>query len=199
MARDQAQSAPVYFAEKHLGPNYVPVLAWELYPHAKEIFLVRDLRDLASSMLAFSARRGPSSFGMEPGMTREQYLRERVRLVAWQLRKAWRSRRDRAHLLRYEDLVARPAETLGGVFEYLELEATAAEIDRILSIGAETAPTAAGWSHDDGLVAEHRTSETPEDSIGRWRREHDAEFRELLQEVLGDLLEDFGYARVSAE
>ena len=43
-----------------------------------------------------------------------------------------------------------------------------------------------------GLSRTHRTSDTPADSIGRWRRDT-PETQALCQEVLGDLLVEFGY------
>ncbi len=193
IAQDQGQAAPVYFAEKHLGPNFIPVLAWELYPEAKEIFLVRDLRDMACSVLAFDERTGPAGFWKPPGMTKEEYLGE-LRKMAGQLRKSWLSRQDRAHLLRYEDLVLRPTETLRGLLEYLELDTGPAELERLLSIGAESVPVLPGWTHDAELVARHRTTASPESSINRWQREGDDAFREMLQEMFGELLADFGYA-----
>ena len=46
-----------------MWPNYLPVLIRELYPRAKEIFLVRDFRDMARSIMAFDAKRGYAGFG----------------------------------------------------------------------------------------------------------------------------------------
>ena len=39
----------------------------QLYPRAREIFLVRDPRDTLASMLAFNARRGFVDFGRDSG------------------------------------------------------------------------------------------------------------------------------------
>ena len=58
VAETQGQSGARYFAEKHLWPNYIPVLMRELYPAAKEVFLVRDFRDMAHSIMAFDRKRG---------------------------------------------------------------------------------------------------------------------------------------------
>ena len=35
---------------------------WELYPRAREVILVRDFRDMVSSMFAFNAKRGFQGF-----------------------------------------------------------------------------------------------------------------------------------------
>lgn len=186
VARAQGQEAPRYFAEKHQWPNYIPVLMWELYPDAKEIFLVRDFRDMAASILAFDRKRGFSGFGRPEGRTDEEYMRRELREMALNLRKSWVTRKDRAHLVRYEDLILQPEETARGMLEYLELDASPAEVKRLLSVGAE--------AFDE--LAFHRTTERLEESIGRWRRDGDERFRELCNEVFGDILGDFGYSEV---
>ena len=62
IAAGQGQSHVKYMAEKHRADN-LPWLVWELYPKAKEIFLVRDFRDVYSSMLAFNQKFGRRAFG----------------------------------------------------------------------------------------------------------------------------------------
>ncbi len=57
-ARPEAQ----LFAEKLL-PGAVPTIAWELYPDAREVFLVRDFRDMMASVLDWKARFGGAWFG----------------------------------------------------------------------------------------------------------------------------------------
>src|SRR3954471_12496858 len=132
LARTQVQPQPVYFAEKHMWPNYIPVLTWELYPRAKEVFLVRDFRDMARSILAFDERRGFAGFGRPEGASTEDYIRGRLRAMAEDLRSGWEARKDRAHLVRYEDLVAKPAETVARMLEYLGVDASQATVDDLM-------------------------------------------------------------------
>jgi hypothetical protein len=186
VARAQGQDPPKYFAEKHQWPNYIPVLMWELYPDAKEIILVRDFRDMAASILAFDRKRGFPGFGRPAERTDEEYMRMELREMALNLRKSWVTRKDRAHLVRYEDLVLQPEETAKGMLEYLELDASPAATKQLLAVGTE--------AFDE--LGFHRTSERLEESIGRWRREGDERFRELCNEVFGDILGDFGYSEV---
>ena len=129
IAAAQGQGPPAYFAEKHQWPNYVPVLMWEIYPQAKEIFLVRDFRDMVFSILAFDRKRGYSGFGRPEGVSDEDYVRMELRKMALNLRKSWITRKDRAHLVRYEDLVCKPDETARGILEYLELDASDEQVD----------------------------------------------------------------------
>ena len=184
VAREQEQAPPTYFAEKHQWPNYIPVLIWELYPEAKEIFLVRDFRDMVHSILAFDRKRGYSGFGRPEGRSDEDYVRMELREMALNLRKSWVTRRHKAHLVRYEDLVHRPVETAKGILEYLELDASPRRVEQLL----------AGGSMDSEELRDHRTSRKAEESIGRWRREGDDAFRGLCNEVFGDILGDFGYS-----
>jgi hypothetical protein len=176
-----------------MWPNFVPVLAWELYPGAKEVFLVRDFRDMARSIMAFDRRRGFAGFGRPDGITDEQYMRDVLKNMARDLERSWLSRRDRAHLLRYEDLVFHPQETLAGLLEYLELDASPHSIDQMLEAGEQPVSSLPGSSFDETIVSGHRTSNDLRESIGRWKREGDEAFQELSEEVFGEPLATFGY------
>jgi hypothetical protein len=183
VARTQEQPAPVYFAEKHLWPNYIPVLMWELYPAAKEVFMVRDFRDMTLSMLAFDDKRGYWGFGRPEGCTDEEYIRNELRNMAHDLARSWESRRDRAHLVRYEDLALDPEGTLTSLLAYLDLDFSPAAVAQVLEAASEEVPE----------LRAHRTSSSVASSIGRWKREGDPEFVALCEEVFADPLAVFGY------
>jgi sulfotransferase family protein len=184
VARHLGQDSPVYFVEKHMWPNYMPVLIRELYPEAKEVFLVRDFRDMACSILAFDRKRGYTGFRRPPGKTDEQYVQQNLREAALGFRDSWRSRRELGHLVRYEDLVQRPDETLASLLGYLELDSTPQAVAE-LQAGAPGETTA---------FQRHATSSSLEESIGRWQRERDERFRRLCHEAFAEALEEFGYA-----
>jgi hypothetical protein len=99
----------VYFAEKHF-PDVYPRLMRELYPQGRELFLVRDFRDMIASMLAYNARKGFGDFGRETAESDAAWLAELHRGVV-ALRDAWRERGDTTSLVRYEDLVRDPGST----------------------------------------------------------------------------------------
>jgi sulfotransferase family protein len=184
VARRQDQYQALYFAEKHMWPNYLPVLTRELYPKGKEIFLVRDFRDMASSILAFDEQRGYTGFRRPDGVTDEQYLRGSLRDAALGLTRSWRSRRDTGHLVRYEDLARRPEATFASLLEYLELDASQDAVAALLAEGSEEAPALQG----------HKTSSSLDASIGRWQQERDESFRKACNEAFAEALEEFGYA-----
>jgi hypothetical protein len=171
---------PTYFVEK-FRPDSVPLLVSELYPDAREILLVRDFRDMLASMFAYNERRGIQGFRREDAQSDVDYVLDRVRGSVDALAGAWRARSAGAHLLRYEDLVLRPAETVEALLGHLGLDAPAPTVAAMLaSIG--TADTDA-----------HRTISDPKETIGRWRSDLSPELREVCREALGPSLQLFGY------
>lgn len=177
-----AGGGPRYVVEK-FNPTWVPNLVWELFPVAKEIFLVRDFRDRLASVLDFNRRRGYQAFGRADFASDEAYVREKVRLDAETLLKAWRARRNRALLVRYEDLVLQPQDTTTKILEYLGL---AAEPINVSSLIEEALLP-------DENTAAHRTSTDASTSVGRWRLDLDDRLQAVCEEELGALLDEFGY------
>jgi len=196
VARTQGQSAPRYFAEKHLWPNFLPVLIRELYPGAREVFLVRDFRDVACSALLAERRHdlAPFGSGREPGMSEEEYVRDVVRRMATDMLRSWETRGAGGHLVRYEDMALRPHDTLAALLSYLEVESSPQTIDRLVQTASQDLPDLEGTTFEPERVEAHRTERSPESSIGRWRERDDA-FREVLDEALGEALSAFGYER----
>jgi hypothetical protein len=192
LGRTQVQTAPAYFAEKHIRPSYIPALTWELFPNGKEVFLVRDFRDMAHSILSFDARRGFPGFGRPGEATDEEYLRGDLRDMAHELMQRWQSRQDRAHLVRYEDLVHRPAEVMGAVFEYLQVDSSPATLESVLTHGSEEVLSLPGMSFEPTEVAAHRSMPDPNATIGRWQQE-DGVVAALGDEVFAEPLGEFGY------
>jgi hypothetical protein len=172
-----------FFAEKSL-PDHLPYLFHDLYPEAREIVLVRDIRDVVCSALAFNAKRGNSSFGREwldddLGFV-EQLRQDLERLVV-----SWRRRSERALLVRYEDLVIDPIPTIAAIFDHIGVATDSPLIEAALA--------AANASSE---LQTHRTSASPEASIGRWASELAEERPGLLErchDLCGDLLTELGY------
>jgi hypothetical protein len=194
LAQVQAQPQASYFAEKHMWPNYLPVLIWELYPRAKEVFLVRDFRDMARSIMAFDEKRGYAGFGRPDDASDEDYLRGELRKMARDLKNSWQARRDRAHLVRYEDLVVETEATLTSMLEYLEVDASPETVAQVLARGSEDVLSLPGFSYEPSELAVHRTQPELEATVGRWRTEGDESARALSEEVFADALREFGYA-----
>jgi hypothetical protein len=167
------------FVEK-LGPRSGALLS-ELYAGAREVVLVRDFRDMVASIFAFNSKRGYAGFGRDRAESDVEYVSTQVAESVEGLVDGWRARSPKAHLLRYEDLVRRPPETVRELLDYLELEA-----------GPETLETMlASLEAPESEV--HRTAAAAEHSIGRWRQELSAEVQEACAAALGPGLREFGY------
>jgi Sulfotransferase family len=186
--QSRAREAPVYFAEK-MGPTRIANVAWELYPGTKEVFLVRDFRDMACSVFAFDRKRGFFGFGRTEDQSEENYLGS-LRLQVNDLSLSWKKRKDHAHLVRYEDLVFQPRETMTGVLAYLGLDSSGPAVDRIVQEGSLEAHGGEAGSS----VAGHRTTRDPVASVGRWREDLDDVLRARYEEAFGEFLAEFGYS-----
>jgi hypothetical protein len=193
LARTQVQPGARYFAEKHVWPNYLPVLIRELYPRGKEIFLVRDFRDMARSIADFDARRGFAGFDRPDDASDDEYMRGALHRMAEDLTRSWVERADRAHLVRYEDLVLRPSETVAGILAYLGVDSSPETLQGVLARGSEQVLDLPGSGYEISEILAHRTIGDPKETIGRWRRDGDESFEALAQEVFGDALSTFGY------
>jgi Sulfotransferase family len=180
VARSQGKSEPEFFAEKFF-PSHVQWVARDLYPDAREIVLVRDLRDVICSIFAFNAKRKTAGFGRDRFTTDEDYVRF-IGSSAEQLLASWKSRSATSKLVHYEHLVRRPAETLQGILDYLGLERKPETIENMLRRASANSE-----------LDYHRTSGSAEESIGRWRRELPPSLRPVCEEALGDVLAEFGY------
>ena len=180
-AQGQATEPLVYFAEKHF-PDVYPRLMRELYPAAREIFLVRDFRDMIASMIAYNERKGFDDFGRRKAGSDEAWL-DYLHQTFLVLRNAWRDRGEPGSLARYEDLVLDPASALPPLLDYLGLDADPGTVSRLIAAAAPDSPELRG----------HGTTDSPDASIGRWRHDLPPELREAVDEAFGDLLEAFGY------
>jgi Sulfotransferase family len=179
LAELEGIDAPRFFVEK-LRPGSDAGLVRELYPSSKEVFLVRDLRDALCSMRSYGQAKGLRAWDLD----RPEQLERRIRGLAATARSLaadWRGRSEDRLLVRYEDLALDPRETLAKIFAYLR-------------VGDEgEARAAVEASRDDPGMSQHRTTDSAEASIGRWRKELSGRPLELAQELFADVLETFGY------
>jgi hypothetical protein len=174
-----ARARAAYFAEKLWPGSSAQGMLRELYAGAREVFLVRDFRDLACSVLAYGRERGAPLFGRESVDSDEDYVRGPLLGVARAMRETWRSRSRDSHVLRYEDLVLRPSEALASLLSYLELDVD----DDVIAGMLAGAPERGGG---------HQTAESAAASVGRWRRELTPTQLAAFEDF-GEALEAFGY------
>lgn len=182
VAAAQGVKEPVYFAEKH-HPNHTTWLTWDLYGGAREIILVRDFRDMVCSMLGWYRKRGLVSFGRDAVTSDSEFILT-LRTGAERMLRNWRRHAQRAHLVRYEDLIADPRGTVTVMLEYLGLDAAPSTVESMIAAASQETPE----------LQRHRTSQDSISSIGRWRRELDVSLQAVCWETFGDILTEFGYA-----
>jgi hypothetical protein len=176
-----------YFVEKRLPTRRRQIYALrDMFPATREIFLVRDFRDMLASIIAYNELHGHGYFERDEATSDAEYVREHLAVSIGELMATWRERSDWAHLVRYEDLVQEPHETLRGVLRHLGLAEDEGAIEQML---------AAGESREGSRQARHRTSTSAAGSIGRWRTDLSPELAEVCDEAFGEALEQFGYER----
>jgi hypothetical protein len=180
VAADQGKPQATFFAEK-FHPDRLSRTAWDLYPDARELILVRDPRDMIASIYAFNAKRGTIGFGRDRFATDEQYLAHVARRMQ-ELVDAWSERRSVSLLVKYEDLVGQPRETTEAILSYLELERTRDLVTAMLD-------HAMTGSELEG----HRTIEDARASVGRWRRDLLEPLREVSENAFAPVLAALGY------
>jgi hypothetical protein len=185
VAKSHGYQNPEFFCEKvpMVDRSRLQILMREIYPEAREIFLVRDMRDRLCSVLEFNARRGHVAFGREQVRNDEEY----VGYIADEMRSFladWQQRANQLILIRYEDLAQDTNTTLQRIYAYLELDCDDDLLSRI-STDLTVAPE----------VDQHRTSTSLDASIGRWRRDLSPQLQAACAVAFADLLEAFGYER----
>jgi hypothetical protein len=173
-----------YFAEKCAPrlPTYGRVLE-EIYPGVREIFLIRDFRDVLCSVLAFNERLGYPFFGRDQVESDEEYVRKFLGHFACMLVEAWDDRSESAYLLRYEDLVQRPRQTLRSLLAYLDLDRGTDVVELLLGVPG-----------DDTRNFRHGTSASARESVGRWQKDLDPSLRMACEETFEEVLATFGYS-----
>ncbi len=173
-----------YFVEKVPPASTAQAMLGAIYPRMKEIFLVRDFRDMACSALAFAKKTGFPGFGREFADSDEEFVTGPLLESALAMVQTWRDRSHRAHLVRYEDLVNDPQPTLRALLRYLEVDATDELIDRMVTEGV-----------DIEAQEDHQTARSVADSVGRWRRDLSKSVNRAFDESYEPVLAEFGYSR----
>jgi hypothetical protein len=107
------------------------------------------------------------------------------RLGGWasSLARAWERRRDRAHLVRYEELVLDPERALTSLLEHVGIDSGPATVRDMVDRLGDDMPE----------LREHPTSDSAQSSVGRWRTDLDAELSAACERAFGPALELFGY------
>lgn len=173
------------FVEK-LPPTFFGQTLWrELLPQMREVFLVRDPRDVACSILAFQRKHDMEWFWRSTARTEEDVIREPLGDGVGLLMHCWEQRAETAHLVRYEDLITDPRGALEPVFEHLGVDSSPVTVDRVVAQASRLEEARRTW---------HGTSADPPRSVGRWRDELSPALLRACDEAFAPALETFGYS-----
>jgi hypothetical protein len=169
-----------YYAEKHQDTRAVDLT--EL-PPIRVIVLVRDPRDMFVSFDSFDAKRraegGPRFEGAVPAPWESEGDRITHFIERERERMRWIATLDpdgEIPVFRYEDLVT-------------DLPEQARRLEAWLSVELDPQAVTA----DAELRDRHVSAPTPEESVGRWRRELDPRLAERFDREVGDELAALGY------
>jgi hypothetical protein len=166
LAADKGKDAVRFFAEKNNNLHRpTRMFVRKVFSGAREILIVRDPRDVLCSHMAYFSSTQEKAFHQLSHSCR-------------QLRQIHDAAREDACFIRYEDMIRGDAATYDRLSAFLDADVTSSD-------------GAAGRSMFD----RHGTSESPEASIGRWRRDLTPELREQTLAEWGGFLESFGYDR----
>jgi hypothetical protein len=183
LAAEEGKEGATFFLEKFLLEPVVLDLLTEIFPRTKELILVRDFRDVASSVLAFNRKRGYRAFGREHHDSDAEYIRFAVSSQALGLLQRWQEREDEAHLVRYEDLLLEPEPTLRAICEFVGLDASDEAVAATLDSARTRSPN----------MDHHRTAKDPGATVNRWVEDLPEDLIEVCAEMLDEPLEAFGY------
>jgi sulfotransferase family protein len=177
----QGVEEPAYFAEKR-NPRATARIASELYPEAREIFLVRDPRDMVCSMISFYEKTQLVSFGRDRSGSDEAFVADIARALRDLIRQM-HERGEDAIVVRYEDLIHDMPGTLTTVLEYLDLARTPAIVEAILTRARQSTPES----------RRHRTTPDDRASVHRWRRDLSESMQRLCGGAFAESLNELGY------
>jgi peptidoglycan/xylan/chitin deacetylase (PgdA/CDA1 family) len=179
---------PLLLLKEVAGAHAAP-LVMSMFPRSKLVFLVRDGRDVVDSQTAANQPGGwlPVQ-GWKTPSEREEFVRRRAR--NWVGDVASIEKAFQAHpaelrtMVRYEDLLAAPAQNLRALIEFLGLRRGERWIERAVEVNSfeSIAPEQKG-------PAKFFRSASP----GAWRRNMTDTEAAILQEVMGEKIRELGY------
>ncbi len=180
-----AKPAATHLLDKHPGYSLHVAAIKRLLPRARFIHVIRDGRDVASSMVAARAKMG---FGAET-LPAAAAAWKKFALAA---REAQKFTGDYLEV-RYEDLLARGTSAYAEVLEFCGLPADPAWIEETIAANTfeKMRDRQAAADPRVKLLAGHYRN----GRAGGWEAEYGAEERFEFDRIAGDLLAELGYAQ----
>ena len=181
-------NSPLVLLKEVAGAHAAP-LVMSMFPRSKLVFLVRDGRDVVDSQTAANQPGGWLPVrGWRTPEERHEFIRRRARTWVGDVTSIERAvdahPAELRKTVRYEDLLAEPAENVGSLIEWLGLPKNERWLERTVEANAfdSIAPEQKGPS-------KFFRSATP----GAWRQNLTDEEAATLESVMGDKLRELGY------
>jgi len=162
------KSEAIYYAEKTIGLSLMKEITQSLN-NSKVIFLQRDPRDTFFSIKSFNAKRGSLTFGEEDG---DEALFSRLITFYKVSIKLIETLKERAVVIRYEDIMTNNYETLLLLFKKLGLNHQEELINSIVNSAFLV----------DKNTKQHCTTSKDESSISRWIQNANSEHLAIFDE-----------------
>ena len=173
-SRARSKAPPAYFAEK-MNIGLIPAVRQRL--PLRVIYPIRDPRDVYLSSLAFNRKRETHRFSFKPGDTPEAFRKRVIPKYRDRLRAALQARDEPdSRVVRYEELVGSLQQEVQRLSDWLGVELNASSERRARR----------QFKH-------HMTSDSPEASIERWKREMSPAVNREFVRGLRDELNACGY------
>ena len=172
------KSEAIYYAEKTIGLSLMKEITQSL-ENSKVIFLQRDPRDIFFSIKSFNAKRGSLTFGEEDG---DEALFSRLITFYKVSIKLMETLKERAIVIRYEDIMVNNYETLLWLFKKLGLNHKQELINSIIDSAFLL----------DNNTKQHCTTSKGESSVSRWKQNANNRYLEIFDEFK-NTLEILGY------
>ena len=136
--------------------------------------MVRDFRDMVYSMLPFSGRKSPG-FDRKKYKSYQQFVYHFSKYSVGGLLARWKIRSSGVYLVKYEDLILSPEETLRGILKYLSVHSSQQVISNMLKKAGNN-------------------KSKPDVLVGDWQYEMPPSLQVLCGEVCEAALQEFGYS-----
>jgi hypothetical protein len=170
LKQDQNKPLARYFVEKSVLDEAARKGPRLIFGSVREIVLVRDPRDFLCSAKAFWKASNDQAMRLVIHSSRRL---EEICLQA----------APDTIVIKYEDLVAAPAETMQRIGDFIGLS-------RVKASDVDT---------DKNLFGIHGTSSSPASSVGRWRNDLTEKEVEYCEQHLGSFMKYFGYLPETAK
>lgn len=177
VAHTQNKKDARFFAEKF--PGDAKSIFFDVYSNAREVFIVRDPRDVFVSSYNFNQKKGRNDFGAAVCDSDKEFLKHIVNVSYTKYKAALRSKQS--CVVSYEEMTRAPREVMKKVCQYCDFPFDDQCLDDIVTA-----------TENKNQVSYHGTSD--KSSIGRFFDEVSDDMIEFCHKNFSDKIKDMGFS-----